>query len=62
MSATEKTRLRYDAGGNPALAKDRFEARIDLLQSGVIAAGLRGLAELEPKRTEQLRLIRVGAR
>ena len=38
--AIARSTLRFDAGGNPALAKARANARIDALQAMVIAIGL----------------------
>ena len=49
--------LRVDAGGNPALHKMRERGRIDVVQAGVIAAGLAELAPAVPRRP--LRLVAV---
>lgn len=46
-SAIMESEIRYDAAGNPALDKRRKYSRIDVLQAGVIAAGL---AVLTPKK------------
>ena len=42
--ALSESELRFDPGGNPALVKAKQNARIDLCQAGVIAAGLAALA------------------
>ena len=59
-SAVAESRLRYDSAGNPALDKARRSSRIDLLQAGIIAAGLRALSLLEPAPVGG-RLFKVGA-
>lgn len=50
-----ESEIRYDAGGNPALDKRRKQSRIDVLQAGVIAAGLAALF-LKQKDDRQLEL------
>ena len=39
-SAIRESIIRYDANGNPALDKRRQKGRIDVLQAGILAAGL----------------------
>ena len=50
-SAIKDSTIRRDGSGNPALDKARANARIDVLQAGVIAAGLRALHLAKPPRT-----------
>ena len=42
--ALSESELRFDPGGNPALVKAKQNARIDIVQAGVIALGLAALA------------------
>ena len=54
-AAVRDCRLAFDAGGNPALDKSRWTARIDAAQAAVIAVGLAsalGLAVVEDEAEE----------
>ncbi len=57
-AALAASRLRYDAGGNPALDKRASRGRIDLLQAGVLALGLATHEQRAPLKVHTLKPVR----
>lgn len=57
INAITESSVRYDVAGNPALDKRRNNSRIDVLQAGVIAAGLTALHTHQNDDSYTLRLV-----